>query len=498
MADIVTRAGKGSPLTFAEVDANFTNLNNAKLELSGGNAGATVVTATGSTTARSLANRAADVVNVKDFGAVGDGVVDDTAAFTAAAVLGGLTLIDIPSVSYSFAAPFNPIGAAWLINPGTTWGQFSNGNFSIERGTRPAQTDGANIWRFTDRVFVGDAAARLTGDDSASDNNADRSWFGNTSSYAGYLGRNAKLAVSSSPVYSASIGGDIPYGIAVGMRGSDTLQEVIGVGATVVPSGSNNGWGVICELQNESSGQCIGIEIAAKNKAASNTNIYPNSQTTGVFGAWLAAGGDSAFGGSPTHPSTAGVVFVNGASTWNSGIVFLKDAITDGRAIEMSSEASGGAHRVNWYNLAGDNVFFLTSQASSATPYSIRHTNAGINFFRDTKSVFSVDASVSNINGLGVYGSASGNAVQLFAAGDDTNISISLVPKGSGKVGVGTTSPAASAALDVTSTIGGFLPPRMTGTQRDAIGSPANGLVLYNTTTDKLQVRAAGAWVDLH
>ena len=42
------------------------------------------VTATGSTTARTLANRFADVVNVKDFGAVGDGVADDTAAFSAA------------------------------------------------------------------------------------------------------------------------------------------------------------------------------------------------------------------------------------------------------------------------------------------------------------------------------------------------------------------------------------------------------------------------------
>ncbi len=35
MATIVTRAGKGSPLTISEVDANFTNLNTDKAELSG-------------------------------------------------------------------------------------------------------------------------------------------------------------------------------------------------------------------------------------------------------------------------------------------------------------------------------------------------------------------------------------------------------------------------------------------------------------------------------
>lgn len=39
-----------------------------------------VVTSTGSNTARSLANRFADVVNVKDFGAVGDGIADDAPA----------------------------------------------------------------------------------------------------------------------------------------------------------------------------------------------------------------------------------------------------------------------------------------------------------------------------------------------------------------------------------------------------------------------------------
>ncbi len=46
-------------------------------------------------------------------------------------------------------------------------------------------------------------------------------------------------------------------------------------------------------------------------------------------------------------------------------------------------------------------------------------------------------------------------------------------------VGIGTTTPAASAQLDVSGTTKGFLPPRMTGAQRDAIANPANGLVIY-------------------
>ena len=49
------------------------------------------------------------------------------------------------------------------------------------------------------------------------------------------------------------------------------------------------------------------------------------------------------------------------------------------------------------------------------------------------------------------------------------------------QVGIGTTTPDASAALDITSTTKGLLIPRMTAAQRDAISSPATGLMIYQT-----------------
>jgi uncharacterized small protein (DUF1192 family) len=49
------------------------------------------------------------------------------------------------------------------------------------------------------------------------------------------------------------------------------------------------------------------------------------------------------------------------------------------------------------------------------------------------------------------------------------------------QVGIGTTSPDASAELDISSTTKGLLPPRMTAAQRSAISSPATGLMVYQT-----------------
>lgn len=62
------------------------------------------------------------------------------------------------------------------------------------------------------------------------------------------------------------------------------------------------------------------------------------------------------------------------------------------------------------------------------------------------------------------------------------NYSTKFSIEADGRTGIGTTEADASALLHVNSTTKGFLPPRMNATQIAAIQSPANGLMVYNTS----------------
>lgn len=65
-----------------------------------------------------------------------------------------------------------------------------------------------------------------------------------------------------------------------------------------------------------------------------------------------------------------------------------------------------------------------------------------------------------------------------------------------GQVSIGVATQLASAKFQVDSTTKGFLAPRMTTTQRDAIATPAEGLEIYNLTSHKKQVYDGTVWQD--
>ena len=65
---------------------------------------------------------------------------------------------------------------------------------------------------------------------------------------------------------------------------------------------------------------------------------------------------------------------------------------------------------------------------------------------------------------------------------------------GIGNVGIGTSSPDSSAILHLQSTTKGFLPPAMRESERDAIGSPPRGLMIYNTDSGRICVYDGSSW----
>lgn len=63
------------------------------------------------------------------------------------------------------------------------------------------------------------------------------------------------------------------------------------------------------------------------------------------------------------------------------------------------------------------------------------------------------------------------------------------------QVAIGTPTPDVSAQLDITSTAKGLLIPRMTAAQRTGIGTPAEGLLVYQTDASKgLYIYMNAAW----
>lgn len=154
--------------------------------------------------------------------------------------------------------------------------------------------------------------------------------------------------------------------------------------------------------------------------------------------------------------------------------------------------SEGGNERLRILN--GGNIGVGTSSAAERLTVAgnVQASNAGYGFLGVSSGAVQAQLACNEGGGtVDVRGIS--NHQMIFYTNNTSRMRITAA----GDVGVGG-APNAAARLDVSSTTSGFLPPRMTGAQRDLIATPPDGLMLYNTTTNKLQVRAAGSWVDLH
>ena len=135
-----------------------------------------------------------------------------------------------------------------------------------------------------------------------------------------------------------------------------------------------------------------------------------------------------------------------------------------------------------------------TGNAGSATKLATARNINGVAF--DGSGDITVTADAGTLTGTTLKSTITGSS--LTSVGTIASLTTGAITN-SGKVIVGASSAAsASAVLEASSTTQGFLPPRMTSTQRNAISSPVAGLTIWNTTYVQLEVYNGSLWVNMN
>ena len=168
----------------------------------------------------------------------------------------------------------------------------------------------------------------------------------------------------------------------------------------------------------------------------------------------------------------------SGDGNWNSGHLVFATAFAYGTSEKMRITNSGnvliGTTTDGGYKLDVSGTFRNTLSTSTDVAQQV--------------SRFGALNSSGQLKVLDIYYTGSSNLITLRtqAVGTDPIIGLQIGSSNptmyvnSSSVGIGGT-PNASAKLQVESTTQGFLPPRMTQTQRDAITTPATGLIIFQT-----------------
>ena len=176
------------------------------------------------------------------------------------------------------------------------------------------------------------------------------------------------------------------------------------------------------------------------------------------------------------------LIWANGSSIASTTYMLLTTP-TSGYMI-FRSNSNNGFH---FWNSSGS-PFFTVYNASTTQHGTIFGGDYASGIFRSVgTSAATIERNVGNL----IFSANTGLSGSLAPF---TPTNIMTVSGASSNVGIGTTAPSSKAILDLTSTTKGLLLPRMTTTQRDAITSPDAGLIIYNTTSNKLNFYNGSAW----
>jgi hypothetical protein len=512
---------------------------------------------------RSTRAKARDIVSVMDFGAVGDGITDDTAAFTTA--LAAHNTIYVPPGTYK-------ITSSIALSSGKTI-------FTLSRPERwrsavyPVKLNytgaGTPLFTVTPAAGTGIEAIFLKGlhlDGTGASGNSDGISFDATAAGATYIEGVflEDCAITNFPRYqvrSQRTVFDIDFQRVTmhnAARAADNLVHVTHTGVGGAPGQwtftncwlmpyTTNKWAFFA-------GRDSGVSTNAISEVRfiGGTVAPYDSAGAGAHGVWVYGGihiEDTHFeGASAAQTASIGVRYTGS----NGALIFPSQISVFGRGVEIgnpnvkTTEALGaqlgGAIGFNNYAAGGKDCVIVDGGSRAGTmidvtgffttqAFTLQNDRETIDGNRtDLRRLFTNDNTASRLSGPigigtapslwlellhannnGIRGKNSSNssriAYQLLADASDLGFlglyDAAEVQKlrllGSGRASLndgGAAAEDASAILTLTSTTRGLLPPRMTTAQRNAIGSPTAGLIIYNTDTGKHEIYN-GAWITM-
>jgi hypothetical protein len=172
--------------------------------------------------------------------------------------------------------------------------------------------------------------------------------------------------------------------------------------------------------------------------------------------------------------------------------------LTTGKVIKDSNIASADVITANSTPTVGNLAQFTGSRliADATKKASDVVTNSAVSVDNAIAKFSGTTGTIIQNSGVSIDGTNNITGVADFTSSGNMTVDTNtlFVDVANDRIGMGTATPTSSAFLDITSTTKGFLPPRMTTAQRDAIVTPANGLVIYNTTLNALNIYNGTSW----
>ena len=343
----------------------------------------------------------------------------------------------------------------------------------------------------------GNAAKPTSGNSNFFGQNAGN---GATTAYnSNFLGNGA--GVSASGAYNSNFLGNGAGVSASGATNSNFFGNSAGGYATNATNSNFFGNSAGGYATNAYSSNFFGTTAGNGATSANNSNFFGNYAGTNAAGAYNSNffGNSTGYATNATSSNFFGFSAGNSATNANYSNFFGNYAGYQATAANGSNffgkSAGNQATNANNSNFFGQNAGNAATNANYSNFFgyeigdSLTFKITGSNNILIGTNITLPTAATSNsmnlggvLYGTGFYGTITGNPKSTAQT--------------TGQIGINVTTPAVSAALDVTSTTTGFLKPRMTTTQKNAITSPAEGLTVYDLTLHQMSYYNGTAWIN--